>query len=374
MAIEPHSRARRRVLTTLLGGAALPLLPRPARAAMAPHALLAAAWTLRDDEARAQLGLLAPGGHAASVGATIDLPGRAHGLIAWPDGSLLAVARRPGDWLLRWHPASGQQQWCWIEPDRAFTGHALLDMRRRRLYTAETDLETGAGLLGVRDAQSLAKLTEWPTHGPDPHALTWDAEGRVIVANGGIASRPETGRRKLAIGNMDASLVRLSPIDGARLGQWRLADQRLSIRHLAWSGDADGRPVLGIALQAEHESAAERTAAPVLALFDGERLRPAEAVNARADLGGYGGDIAATDAGFVVSCPRAEAGCVARWAADGRWLGTTGWPQACALAAGPVGAWCGGEAAGLLHAVPGRDTARFELARLRLDNHWLRLR
>jgi hypothetical protein len=301
MATEP---SRRRAIGALLGGAALPLLP--ARAGATPRALLAAAWTLRDDEARSQIGLLAFDGRNATVVSSIDLPGRAHGLVARPDGSLLAVARRPGEWLLHWHPASGRPRWQWIEPDRVFTGHALLDAKRHRLYTAETDLDTGRGLLGVRDAQSLAKLAEWPTHGLDPHSLVWDAEGRLIVANGGIASRPETGRRKLTVERMEASLVRLAPDDGALLGQWRLSDERLSIRHLAWAKDAEGRAVLGIALQAEHEAVAERAAAPVLALFDGERLHAAAA--GEDALGGYGGDIAASQRGFVVSCTRADAG------------------------------------------------------------------
>lgn len=144
----------------------------------------------------------------------------------------------------------------------------------RTLYTTEMDLDTGAGPLGVRDAASLEKRAEWPTHGIDPHQLVWDAvhPGRLIVANGGVPTRPETGRLKLDLERMDSSLVALDAGSGSLCGQWRLDDARLSLRHLAW-GRVEGRPLLGIALQAEHDDAAQRTDASVLALFDGARLR-----------------------------------------------------------------------------------------------------
>ncbi|HEU4457580.1 MAG TPA: DUF1513 domain-containing protein [Methylibium sp.] len=382
-------QARRRLLKAALGLAA-GCGVRPAFAR--PSAVLAAAWTRTGAGPVDRVGLLGIGAARIGVLAAVDLPGRAHGLLALPDGALLAVARRPGDWLLHWDARSGAARWCWIEPDRAFTGHALLSRDGRTLFTGETDLATGAGLVGVRDASSLDKRAEWPSGGRDPHMLTLDPEGRLLVANGGIATRPETGRRKLGEAPMDASLVRLDPRDGRPLGRWQLDDDRLSIRHLAWSRDAAGRPLLGIALQAEHADATARDGAPVLALFDGDDLRCADA---GAALGGYGGDIAGLAAGFAVSCPRAPAGAgvagreapgdaagrgmlgnaagrVVRWDAAGRRVGEVGWPQVCALAPDGAALWCGGAAeAGALEPDGGPRWPVPEA--LRLDNHWLRL-
>jgi hypothetical protein len=73
----------------------------------------------------------------------------------------------------------------------------------------------------------------------DPHELLLDADGSLVVANGGIPALPETGRLKIHMDRMDASLVRLDTRTGALRGQWRLADKRLSLRHIAW-GDAPG--------------------------------------------------------------------------------------------------------------------------------------
>nr|WP_145547967.1 DUF1513 domain-containing protein [Variovorax boronicumulans] len=339
----------------------------PAWSAIPAAARLLAAWQCEPQDtaeaARYQIGLLAAQADALVVARALDVPTRAHGLLAEAGGTVLAVARRPGDWLLRWRPGEAEPQTAWIEPDRAFNGHVVASGDGRRLYTTETDLETGAGLVGVRDAATLEKQEEWPTHGMDPHELVLDADGSMLVANGGIPTLPETGRLKIGLERMDASLVRLHTQGGALLGQWRLADPRLSLRHLAWGG-ADGR-LLGIALQAEHDDAAAKQAAPLLALFDGKTLRTAAAP---LPLAGYGGDIAWANGGFAVSTPKVDG--FARWGADGRWQGFTALTEACALAAEPGRLWAGGREEALVAEAAG--LAARPVPALWLDNHWLR--
>jgi hypothetical protein len=350
-------------------------LALPAMAAMrAPQ--LASAW---EGSEGYQVGVLTQRGAALEVSAALDVPTRAHGVWAEAGGTLLAVARRPGDWLLRWRPdgAHGGKAiaWGWIEPDRAFNGHVIASADNKRLYTTETNLETGQGLIGLRDAATLEKTGEWPTHGMDPHELLLDGDGSLMVANGGIPAVPETGRLKIHMDRMDASLVRLDTRSGELLGQWRLADKRLSLRHIAWgepvAGGKPGQRLLGIAMQAEHDDASVKTAAPVLAVFDGERLQTHAAAPGQL-LAGYGGDIVHTAGGFAVSCPRANG--VALWRADGQWTGFLPLQEACALGvtAAPASSavvWAGGRSAAL--ARDGRGQTRVSaLHGVRLDNHW----
>lgn len=339
----------------LVGSVAL-LLAVPAAQA-ARTARLAAAW---DDAAgRHHAGWLQAGERGLHVLQSIELPTRAHGLWLEPDGSLLIVARRPGDWLLRWRPGAAPQ-WQWSEPERRFCGHVIA--AGGALFTTEADLDSGAGRVVRRDPRSLQALGDWPSQGIDPHQLLAEADGHLLVANGGVPTRPESGRVKLALERMDASLVRLDARSGSLLGQWRLPDARLSIRHLA--RHADG--VLGVALQAEHEDAAARASAPLLALFDGAGLRVAEQPD---PLAGYAGDIAATRDGFVLAATRA--GGLASWNADGRWRGFVPLPDACALATDDSGVlWAGGRGQALRVASGG--TTQALAAAPRLDNHWLR--
>lgn len=333
---------------------------------------LAAAW---QDGSGFRVGVLEhEGAGTLRISAAVEVPTRAHGLLRMADDSLLAVARRPGDWLLRWRRDGRAVAWRWIEPRRAFSGHALVSDDGSTIFTTETDLDTGAGLVGVRDAGTLEKRAEWPSLGVDAHALINDVrrEHGLIVANGGVPTSPETGRAKLHLERMDSSLVRLDARTGEPAGQWRLDDRRLSLRHLAW-GTGDSGAILGVALQAEHDDAAARSDAPVLATFDGQSLC---SFTAPVALAGYGGDIAALGRTFAVSCPRARG--VALYGSDGTWHGLLPLDDACALVATRRQMWVGGRHAALawntgnLVDEPARQASLVrEVPDLRLDNHWI---
>lgn len=353
------------------GGTAL----QPTQGAAAlPITRFAAAWQA---ETGYQVGMLECSGPGLAVRATLDVPTRAHGLWQEAGGTLLAVARRPGDWLLRWRPDGRALARAWIEADRAFNGHVISSADGRHVFTTETHLETGQGLIGVRDAASLQKLAEWPSHGMDPHELLLDTDGSLLVANGGIPTLPETGRLKLNLDRMDSSLVRLAPDRGTLLGQWRLDDARLSLRHMAWGQDGLGAAgpagrMLGIALQAEHADAAQKQNAPVLAVFNGRALHTAAAPRA---LAGYGGDIAFAAGRFAVSCPRAHG--VALYDSAGHWQTFASLNTACALAADPAHTppiWAGGERQALALPLANAREVPLLAAQMRLDNHWLLLR
>lgn len=238
-------------------------------------------------------------GPALRLEARVDLPGRAHGLCALPDGGVMVVALRPGRWLWRLDAAGrvaarldvGEER-----PARTLDGHVELDPGGALAWTTETDPDTGEGWLSARDARSLARLAQWPTGGPDPHQVLHDGQGRLMVAVGGIA-RDRAGRKRRGL-PLASALLRLDPRDG-RIERWSVDDPALSLRHLAWA-DA-GRTRLGIAMQAEHADPARRREAPVLAVWeDGELSVPTRDASAA----GYAGDIAAgPGGGFVLSAP-----------------------------------------------------------------------
>lgn len=373
---------RRHALALLGSLGACVIAPGAVFAKTGDRVHLAAAW---EHQGSFHIGVLSTqegAGQALQVHASLEVPTRAHGLCVLPDGAVVATARRPGDWLVRWQPdKDSEPQWLWQDGERSFNGHVLASADGQRLYTTETDAETGASSIVARDAHTLAKTAEWPTHGIDAHELLWDTQGgkskgqgsaapTLIVANGGVPTAPETGRVKRDLGTMDSSLVRLDARTGRLLGQWRLQDPRLSLRHLAWSPDGT---TLGIALQAEHDDAAAKDAAPVLALFDGTALRVVAAPQAIAQgIHGYGGSMAATPAGWAVSCPRAHG--IATFSLQGEWQGLVPLPEACPLAVQGGVLWAGGLGASLQGAqvaAPLRHPHGRGLQDVRLDNHWV---
>ena len=236
------------------------------------------------------------------------VPSRAHGVLAESGGGFLVVAARPGKWLRRLGADGEVLQHLDIQEDKAgrtLDGHIMVSSDGQWLYTPETSLATGEGWISVRDVRTLARQAQWRTHGRDPHQCLIDASGALLLVNGGI---PRTADgKKTNLDQMNSSLVRLDGRTGELLGQWRLSDHRLSLRHLAWSVDStEKQPLLGIALQAEHDDAAQRRAAPVLAVWDGAKLSvPSRDMMA----GGYAGDIApGPGGGFVLSGQRVGKG------------------------------------------------------------------
>jgi hypothetical protein len=327
----------------------------------------------------------------------LELPTRGHGLALLPDGSLLVAARRPGDWLLHLSPGH-PAQWLWQETGRVFSGHVQVSADGRSIYTTEIDTDSGQGLLGVRDVRSLRKRAEFKTFGLDPHAVLGlpamvsrakphALSGMLFVANGGIDTAVETGRVKRHLQQMDASIACLHPVTGELLGQWRVPDVRLSLRHLAWAlpdaaTGSPNNPALGIALQAEHDDPTTKAGAPLMAVLSWAdqpegTLRLASEQPA---LAGYGGDIAVVGHGelaqFVVSATRGD--CLARYTLDGRFVDSTALTDAGALASGPSAFWAGGRNG--VATLPKNTQADsdapctvYPWSAGKVDNHWLQI-
>lgn len=282
------------------------------------------------------------------LASAVPVASRGHGLLALDDGGFVAVATRPGRWLLRCDAAGEVLARHAIEHDsiggqqeRSFDGHVEASADGQWLFTVETDPATGQGWISVRDLRSLARVAQFPTGGIDPHQMLWAADGRLLVVNGGIPR--DAAGRKLRLAEMAPSLVRLDPASGRIDGRWALPDARLSLRHMAWS--AGPAPLLGIALQAEHDEPAQRAEAPTLAVWDGRALMlPCRDPAA----GGYAGDIAAgPGGGFVISAQKQRQ---ALWWQPGRpdsYTPVAELTEPCALVAAP-------DAAGVtLHAARG---------------------
>lgn len=368
------------------------LLPRLGAAQVAPSGdmqglTLAAAWRGRPGALGNWVGLLQVDWRNAqvTVKAALAVPTRAHGLLAEAGGGFLAVATRPGQWLLRCDADGKVVRRHTLDSEasgRTLDGHACASADGAWLYTAETDAGTGQGWISVREGASLRQVAQWPTHGAEPHQLLVDAQGALMVANGGLL-RAE-GDKKRELHRMDSSLVRLDGRTGERLGQWRLKDARLGIRHMAWNAPtADGagaQRLLGIALQNEHDDLAQRRNAPVLAVWDGRELQTPSLVGAG---GGYAGDIVAgPDGGFILSCLRTNVALQWRAAAPQEMLVVAQLQEVGALAPWMTSQPPHGEPRGVL-LVAARGLGRWHPsvapalltwpAGMALDNHWVQV-
>ncbi|MEM7121526.1 MAG: DUF1513 domain-containing protein [Pseudomonadota bacterium] len=228
-----------------------------------PQTAIASAWSDHDGSAHA--GVVTSRGDAL---VDVNLPGRGHGICLAPDNKTAVVfARRPGRFATVIDLVD-QKAIAQIDslPDRHFYGHGAFSADGTRLFASENDFENSAGRIGIYDAtDGFRRIGEWSSHGLEPHEIVLMPGGKKLaVANGGIRTHPESGRKKLNLDTMVSSVVLMDSQDGALLASVSPPDalHRLSLRHMAVN-DA-GR--LAIAIQYQ---GAPGDLVPLLATWDG---------------------------------------------------------------------------------------------------------
>lgn len=176
---------------------------------------------------------------------------RCHGAAPNPIDGMKAVvfARRPGNLAYEIDFAQGEVRRRIVSPaGRHFYGHGSYSSDGKYLFCSENDIESNKGIVAIYDGVTLERLGEVSSFGVGPHEVRMLSDGKtLVIANGGIITRPDTGRAKLNLDTMQPSLVYLDTQSGHQIGEYRVADHQLSIRHL--SVGADDR--VGIAMQYE---------------------------------------------------------------------------------------------------------------------------
>lgn len=222
----------------------------------------------------------------------IPLPARGHAAAAHPTrAEAVAFARRPGTYALVLDCALGIVRHRLTPPEgRQFNGHGAFSADGDVLMTSEVVAEGSAGRIGLWETAGYTRIGEWASGGIGPHDLRRMADGRIVVANGGIETDPGD-RTKLNISTMRPNLTLLSAT-GAMLDQADLPDlQQNSIRHLALAGDR-----IMFAMQWEGDPAEQ---VPLLGLWrpgNSPTLADLPPEAARA-MQGYAGSIAISAAG-----------------------------------------------------------------------------
>ena len=229
----------------------------------------------------------------------IPLPARGHAAAAHPlRAEAVAFARRPGTFALVIDCISGAVKARLTPPEgRQFNGHGVFTADGGLLMTSEVVAEGSLGRIGLWETGGYARIGEWDSGGIGPHDMKRLADGRLVVANGGIQTDPKD-RSKLNIATMRPNLTLLSP-EGDVLEQAVLEDglHTNSIRHLALAGDQ-----VAFAMQWEGDPAEP---VPQLGLWrpgQAARLCPPEEVESFA-MKGYAGSIAAAQGLVALTSP-----------------------------------------------------------------------
>jgi hypothetical protein len=178
------------------------------------------------------LGIRADGG----LNYCLPVPYRAHEACALNDRLAIYFARRPGRQCYVVDMRHGELVSTLNAADgEHFCGHGCVSQDGRYMFLTAYAYERHMGVVAVHEtAPPFRKLTQFDTHGLDPHqaALLPDSN-TLVVANGGILTHPDSQREMLNLDTMAPSLVYLRVQSGELVDQQRPPHHQISLRHLA---------------------------------------------------------------------------------------------------------------------------------------------
>lgn len=191
---------------------------------------------------------------------------RGHGASIHPlrSGSAVMYARRPGDVGIEVNLQSG-------EVERSFQckrwhhlfGHGCFSADGKALFTSEADYRTGEGKIAIRDSLSYEQIGEYASGGIGPHEIKLMPDGKtLVIANGGLLTHPDSGRRILNLDTMESSLTYLDLETGKVLDSFRLPEAKASIRHLDVAEDG----TVAFATQVQREAMSHDELVPLGAI------------------------------------------------------------------------------------------------------------
>ena len=262
-------------------------------------------------------------------------------------------------------------------PQRRFAGHGCFNADGSELLTVEADVETGAGVIAVRDGSTLQVVRELETHGIGPHEVVLMPDGRTLaVANGGILTRPETGATALNLDSMRSTLTYLDLESGTVVDEQQVPESKASLRHLAVGDDG----TVAVAMQVQREALDDTEPRPLLAIHrPGRELEPLlDGLELGTAMQDYAAGVAIDGESRIAAVPSPRGNLVGFWHIDtGAWVGQHAFDDVSGVTVSPqLGCFVLSGSGGQVRLVDA-DTlaelpdARERFAEVRWDNHLL---
>lgn len=248
---------------------------------------------------------------------SMQIPFRAHDTLLLSQHQSLSFGRRPHNQMIVCDFKNNEQHIIDANEGRHFYGHGCIDKKQNILFTGENAYgdgnlknNKGKGVVGIRDSKSFKLIGEYESYGIGPHDIHLMPDNKtLVVANGGIQTHPDYGRRKLNLASMQPSLVFIDKDSGKKIDEYRLENPKLSIRHLSISTQGD----VGIATQYQGPLSAN-TPDFLLAFLGKDGLRTMNHTQQfTRDCQGYIGDVAIDSNAQIMAASSPRGNNISLW-------------------------------------------------------------
>lgn len=195
---------------------------------------------------------------------------RGHSVVQHPikKNTALLVARRPGTRVIECDFSSGEIREAFsCRKNHHLFGHACFDRSGSIIITCEADYKHNAGKIVLRDTLNYKVIEEYSSHGIGPHEIKFlpknaiNKENVIVIANGGLLTHPDSGRKVLNTNTMFSSLDYMDLATGELIDRQRVPESKASIRHIDVAQDG----TVAISMQLQREATGHTHLVPLTA-------------------------------------------------------------------------------------------------------------
>ena len=166
-----------------------------------------------------------------------NVPDEVHLATLYPDGkSILVCSRKPNASLLKYSLSGELIAELKPLPNQHFEGHCIFSADEKFIYATASDFQQTAadkqGRLLILNSSDLSIISDHSSGGIGPHELVWQSESLIAIANTGVITHPDSGRKILNIDNIQSNVALYNTTSKKIDYHWEVPLQGLSARHL----------------------------------------------------------------------------------------------------------------------------------------------
>ncbi len=166
-----------------------------------------------------------------------NVPDEVHLATLYPDGkSILVCSRKPSASLLKYSLEGELIAELKTQRNQHFEGHCIFSHDEKFIYVTASNFQQIAadkqGRILTLNSSDLSLVSDHSSGGIGPHELVWQSESLIAIANTGVITHPDSGRKILNIDNIQSNVALYHTANHTLAYQWTVPVLSLSARHL----------------------------------------------------------------------------------------------------------------------------------------------
>lgn len=177
--------------------------------------------------------LVQPKSNGYNIISDFSVPYEVHLATLFPDKkNILVCSRKPNSSLLKFDVNGNIVAELKPLKNQHFEGHGIFSLDEQYIFVTASDYAKGQGRLLKLNSQDLSLVEDFESGGIGPHELIWQSDSTIAIANTGVKTHPDTGRKILNLSSIQSSIVLFDIQTKEIVHHWQIPKPGLCARHL----------------------------------------------------------------------------------------------------------------------------------------------